>query len=423
MAAGLATEAAGAGVKLASAGKEVATDQLHRKAAQRLAEVLGDMKGLPMKFGQLLSFIDDAIPEAQRHYYNDVLGQLQSNTTPLPWAEIEPVLTEDLGGAVEEVFGSFDKTPRAAASIGQVYRATLKDGTAVAVKVQYPGVAEAIDADLANVGALVASIETVIQSDFHHVLEDVTARIKEECDYELEAANQGQFAALWATDKEVVIPNMFPQHCGRRVLTSEWIDAMDYRTMMATCTDEEKQVYARLMWRFVYQSLYNHRLLNADPHPGNYLFLPEGRICFIDFGCVQTFAPEQIEGLRAVRHHAINKSPDHILRPLCVAHFGLPPNQSDALWHIFKRYLDLSFVPLTAQQPWTFSRDYTSQLTEFALEAKMEIAKEAVKGGLQDPQSPGIVFLMRLNYGVTTLLANMGARANWHQALIEAGID
>ena len=423
MAAGIATEVAGAGVKAATATKDKAAEQLHRRTAERLAAAFGEMKGLPLKAGQLLSYLDDAIPEEHRHVYNEVLGKLQARTEPLPWEEIEPVLLEDLGGPVDEIFGSFDREPVAAASIGQVYKATLHDGTEVAVKVQYPGVAEAIDADLKNVATLVHSFETVLRGDFHHVLEDVTLRLKEECDYELEAANQAQFAVLWAGDPDVVVPNIFPQHCGRRVLTTEWIDARDYKSMMATASDAEKHAYAMVLWRFVYTSLYHHRMLNADPHPGNYLFLPEGRIAFIDFGCVQPFTEEQIAGIRHVREVACSGAPEEVLKPLCIDHFGLQEPLDDELWEMFKRYLDLNFRPLTAPQPWQFTRDYTARLTELGLEAKMVMAKQAIKGGLKDPESPGIIFLTRLTFGVATLLANLGAQADWPRALVEAGID
>ena len=423
MAVGLATEAAGAGARLATATRDEAADRLHRRTAERLAEALGEMKGLPLKAGQLLSYLDDAIPEEHRHHYNKVLGALQANTEPLPWDEIEPVILEDLGQPIDTLFGTFDTEPKAAASIGQVYRATLPDGTPVAVKVQYPGVAEAIDADLRNVSTLVNSMETLLRGDFHHILQDVTERLREECDYELEAYNQSQFAALWASDPAVVVPNMFPSHCGRRVLTSEWIEADDYATMMERTTPAEKQAYAMVLWRFVYQSLYQHRLLNADPHPGNYLFLPQGRICFLDFGCVQPFTETQIAGIRAIRYAATDGAPDAVLRPLCIQHFGLQEDLDDALWTLFKRYLALSFEPLMARQPWTFTRDYTSRLLELGVEAKIVMAKQALKGGLKDPESPGIVFLTRLNFGVATLLANLGAKADWPSALIDAGID
>lgn len=420
MAAGIATEA---GMRLATSTRDQAADQLHRRTAERLAQALGEMKGLPLKAGQLLSYLDDAIPEEHRHHYNDVLGKLQAHTEPLPWEDIEPVITTDLGAPIDELFETFDREPKAAASIGQVYRATLHGGIPVAVKVQYPGVAEAIEADLQNVTALVKSFEAVIRGDFHHVLHDVTSRLREELDYELEATNQANFATLWAGDPDVVIPTMFPTHCGRRVLTSEWIEADPWSVMMERATPEQKHHYGMVLWRFVYQSLYHHGLLNADPHPGNYLFLKDGRICFIDFGCVQPFTREQIEGLRALRHAATSRAPDHELRALAVAHLGLPDPLDDALWDLFRRYLMLSFEPILAAQPWKFTREYTAKMVEFGLEAKTVVARQALRGGLKDTDSPGMVFLTRLTYGVSTLLANLGAEANWPQVLIDARID
>lgn len=423
MAAGIASEAAGAGMRLATSTRDHAADQLHKRTAERLAAALGEMKGLPLKAGQVLSYLDDAIPEEHRHHYNDVLGKLQAHTEPLPWEEIEPVIVEDLGGPIDERFETFDRIPRAAASIGQVYRATLPGGVPVAVKVQYPGVAEAIESDLQNVTALVKSFETVIRGDFHHVLHDVTSRLREELDYELEATHQANFGALWAGDPDVVIPAMFPSHCGRRVLTSEWIEATPWSAMMERATPAQKHRYGMILWRFVYQSLYHHGLLNADPHPGNYLFLDDGRICFIDFGCVQPFTRDQIEGLRKLRHAATRHAPDAELRALAVSNLGLPDPLDDELWALFKRYLMLSFEPILAEQPWKFTREYTAKMVEFGLEAKTIVAKQALRGGLKDTTSPGMVFLTRLNYGVATLLANLGAEADWPQVLVDARID
>ena len=135
MAAGIASEVAGAGVRAATQTRDTAADQLHKRTAERLAAVLGEMKGLPLKFGQLLSYLDDAIPEAHRHHYEDILGMLQDSTPPLSWDEIRPVIESDLNGSIETLFESFDTEPVAAASIGQVYRATLPGKIQVAVKV------------------------------------------------------------------------------------------------------------------------------------------------------------------------------------------------------------------------------------------------------------------------------------------------
>lgn len=424
MAAGIASEVAGAGVRAATQTRDTAADQLHKRTAERLAAVLGEMKGLPLKFGQLLSYLDDAIPEAHRHHYEDILGTLQDSTPPLSWDEIRPVIESDLNGSIETLFESFDTVPVAAASIGQVYRATLPGSIQVAVKVQYPGVAEAIDADLANVGTLVQSLQTLMRSDFEHILHDITHRLKEECDYELEATNQAAFALAWVNDPDVVVPNIFPSHCGRRVLTSEWIDAWDYATMMEQASDELKSRYGRLLFRFSYASLYQHRMLNADPHPGNYLFYPDGRIAFIDFGCVQPFSEEQVEGFRTIRFAITDGTvTEHTFRQLAIRHMGLPESVDDELLNLLRRYLTLTYLPVMAQQPWRYTREYTQQLTQLGLEAKTTVARVAMRGGLANPDSPGLVFLNRLTFGLTTILANLQAEADWRQALVEDGVD
>ncbi len=413
IAAGMASDVAGAGVKRVTSSTKEAAEQLHLRTAERLAASLGEMKGLPLKVGQMLSYLDDALPREHRAVYEKVLGKLQSHTEPLPWEEIEPVIAADVG-KVHEVFASFDPVPVAAASIGQVYRATLPDGTEVAVKVQYPGVAEAVESDLANVGALVATLTTVMPGlNPKQMLSDATERLKEECDYELEAANTAALAAAWAGHPDVIVPNIFPSHCGRRVLTTEWVDGDAFQEMQSWASPEQQARFGRVLWRFTYTSLYRHGMLNADPHPGNYLFYRDGRVAFLDFGCVQRFEPDGIDAIRRVRESVASRGSDEELERHSRRAFGLAEDLDADMWQLFRSYLEMSFEPLTASQPYTFSRDYTERLTQLGLDAKMVMTRKALGKGVRAPNAPGIVFLTRLNFGLATLLANLGTVSDW----------
>ena len=209
MATGLVADVAEAGATTVTKGTSKAAAHLHRRAAQRMLRVFGDMKGLPLKAGQMLSYIDEFVPPEHRPIYEDVLGRLQMHTPPMPWEVVEQMFTEEYGEGPDTLFARFDHEPIAAASIGQVYHAVTHQGREVAVKVQYPGVVDAVHSDLANAGSLVSVMSTVMPgADFGSLLEHVTHSIMGECDYVAEAAHQAEFHAAWAHDDTVYIPEV-----------------------------------------------------------------------------------------------------------------------------------------------------------------------------------------------------------------------
>jgi predicted unusual protein kinase regulating ubiquinone biosynthesis (AarF/ABC1/UbiB family) len=414
MAAGMAGDAASAGASLATRGKEKAAAALHRNAAERMARTFGEMKGLPMKVGQLMSYIDEAIPPEHRHVYASILGQLQATSPELPWDEMEPVLTMELG-PLDGLFQVFDQAPIAAASIGQVYAATLHDGREVVVKVQYPGIAEAVAADLGNAATLVNTLTAMMpNTDVHHFLEDTSARILEECDYIAEAKNQRWFAQRWAGDAQVVVPNVLLDLCTERVLVSERLHAMRWPDMMEVCGAEAKSAYGRVIFRFVFQSLYDDGVFNADPHPGNYLFFPDGRVGFIDFGCVQRYTNETRTGVTALRDAVVAGTRGPALRGPMDAAFGLPKDHmDDAMWDLLEQYILLTLEPLVAPQPYQFGSDYTARMAKFTIEAKLSMTKKWLKLGFHDARAEGVVFMSRINFGLSSILAKLQTQADW----------
>lgn len=414
MAAGLATDAAGAGARLATSKVSEASARFHERAAHRLAAQLGEMKGLPLKVGQLLSYVDDAIPAEHRIIYRKVLGRLQAHSVHVPYEEMRALMIEELGGPPEEVFAAFDPEPIAAASIGQVYRARLDDGTHVAVKVQYPGIADAIRSDLANAGFLVTAMETVLpRTDLQLFLEEVTARIGEECDYRIEAEHQEAFRAHWAEDPDVVIPRVVPEHSSERVLVSEFLDAMDWEAAQEADA-ELKRRWGRVIFRFVFHSLYLQGVFNADPHPGNYLFFPDGRVAFLDFGCVQRYDPASLEAFRAVRAATVRGESGPAYSALVRDMLMLPEAIDPELQDLLEAYLRLSFEPVAAPQPYRYTRDYTERLTRYGMDAKAVFARKALRHGVPPVRRQGLVFITRINFGLASILATLGAEDDWN---------
>ena len=408
--------AVGVGADLARTAVE---DRFHQQAAQRLAGVLGEMKGLPLKMGQILSYIDDAIPPEQRHVYREVLGQLQAQAQHFPWEAMEAVLVAELGDEVEVLFEDFQREPIAAASIGQVYRATF-EGRPVAVKVQYPGVAEALVADLANIESLTSAMMAILPStDLRPMLEDATARLSEELDYEIEAASQELFGQWWAADARTRVPGVVGERSSRRVLTSEFVEARSWEQMLATSSREERCRFGMDIWRFVFGSLHHHRAFNADPHPGNYLF-ERDRVVFLDFGCVQRFDQETVDGMAAVRNAILGGVGERRLQELTAEHMGL--EIAEGMWPLFSSYLRLTMEPVAGPQPFRFTRAYTERLMREAMEAKQSMMKKALRHGMPVMRRPGMVFMSRINVGLASILATLGAEADWRQEIERLGI-
>ncbi|MET0286631.1 MAG: AarF/ABC1/UbiB kinase family protein [Polyangiales bacterium] len=270
-------------------------------AAASAAQVLGNLRGLAAKVGQMASYVDGVVPEGQRESYERALSVLRAQAPTSDWASVRAVIERELG-SVEQHFASFEPTPIASASIGQVHRARLHDGSEVAVKVQHPGIEQAVESDLANVGLLegVATLLGGRRFDAASLLEVVRTRFREELDYGLEASRMETFAALHRGDRWIRIPRLYREHSSQRVLTSELVTGLDFDAACGA-SEAERRAWAETLWRFMVKSILGAGLLHADPHPGNYFFQPDGVIAFLDYGCVQQQEDEHRQ--RAVRVH------------------------------------------------------------------------------------------------------------------------
>jgi predicted unusual protein kinase regulating ubiquinone biosynthesis (AarF/ABC1/UbiB family) len=263
--------------------------------AEAIALHLDELKGLSMKLGQMASVLDGIVPE----HVQKALVKLQSASKPLEWDAIEPVLTEAYGKPPDAIFEAFERVPFAAASIGQVHAAKV-DGRDVAVKVQYPGIAAAIDIDFGNITrfAFLQSLGTAMAPG--PLREEMRDRLREECDYYQEAANQLLFREIWAHDPRVVVPDVVVPLVRREVLVSERIFARGFHQFVAEGTPAEHGAAGVLLFDHAMTSIFAQGLFNADPHPGNYLFLPDGRIAFLDYGCVRVFGAEFVDNWKAL---------------------------------------------------------------------------------------------------------------------------
>ncbi len=283
---GVAGRAAlGLGKRLGGRPAEIVAQELQQRTAEQIFRVLGELKGGALKLGQALSIFEAALPPGIAAPYRATLTKLQESAPPLPTSTVHKVLAEDLGPEWRSSFAEFDDRPAAAASIGQVHRAVWHDGRQVAVKIQYPGAGKALSNDFAQLsragrlfGALMPGL------DVTPMLEELRNRVVEELDYRLEAASQQAFADAYAGDPDIAVPQVLT--ATDHVLVSEWMDGTPLAEIIASGTQEQRNSTGLLLLRFLFSGPARAGLLHADPHPGNFRLLPDGRLGVLDFGAV-----------------------------------------------------------------------------------------------------------------------------------------
>ena len=388
------------------------------RLAERYAEVLGDMKGAVMKVGQILSFVDadGVIPASHRQLFQSTLARLQDDVPPLAPDEIAAVIQAELGAPPAELFAFFSPRPVAAASIGQVHLARLADGTELAVKVQYPGAAEAVRADLANTDLLASVIKaglTVLgphapRLDPKMMVAEIRDRVDDELDYRIEAANQQEFHALYHRHPFIHIPAVYPELSTGRVLATDYVHARRWSEVTGA-RDALRQRWGETIFRFVFTSLHRHGLFNADPHPGNYLFHDDGTVTFLDFGCVNRFTTERVSVMSALMDAALAGDAPGVLRAFINIGMltdddarGLDPNRLLAFYRAALR-------DRTDRQPFTYTPE----------------AVAAMVAGTYQPMGPwydvtrrlhmpkDLLYLNRITLGASAILGHLYATADW----------
>ena len=276
----------------ASAERQAELDQqFELRTAEQVAEALGGMKGAFMKLGQMASYLDVGLPDHAR----EALAGLQQDAPPMSAELAAAVVERELGAPPDRLFAEWDPVPLASASIGQVHRAITRDDRAVAVKVQYPGVDEAIAADLDAAGVVFGAMGLAFSGfDPGPLVDEIRARVIEELDYANEARNQQLFADFYRHHPFIHVPDVVAGLSTPRVLTTHLAEGVRFETM-ATWDQDERDLAAESIYRFVFRSLYRLQAFNGDPHPGNYLFQPGGRVSFLDFGLVKHFTQPEID--------------------------------------------------------------------------------------------------------------------------------
>jgi predicted unusual protein kinase regulating ubiquinone biosynthesis (AarF/ABC1/UbiB family) len=277
-------------------GRRSAAERRQAKAAEQIVEVLGEMKGAAMKVGQVASFIDTgALPPEVQARLQETLAQLRDSAPQVAFEDMRKVMEADLDDPLEDVFASLDEEAVAAASIGQVYRARLHDGRDVAVKVQYPGVAQAVRADLQNLGLILRVARRIAPGmDSKAMAAEIRERLSEELDYEHEATQHRAFARAWRGHPFVRVPDVVTSLSRERVLVTEFVEGLRFDEV-CELGQGERDRFGEVVFRFFFGSLYRNGHFSGDPHPGNFLLMEDGHVAFLDFGMTKRIDRSQIE--------------------------------------------------------------------------------------------------------------------------------
>ena len=379
-------------------GEEFNLASLPPEAVARLVETFGELKGVPMKAGQILSYVDGSIsPETRR-----LLAVLQVMSQPTAFTHIQRTILEDLGPRARALLARLAREPVASASIGQVHRAVREDGTRVAVKVRHPGIEEAIRADFrtAAVGTFFARL-AVPGANVEGFAAEAEARFLEECNYPLEARRQVRFGEIFAGHASITIPAVHLDACGPRVLTSTWHDGAGLDAFLGTAVyAAERTRAARALYEFYVGTLYRHGLFNADPHPGNILFAPDGRVTILDHGCVREFEPEMVTWL-AQLSRAVRADDAREIQTALVA-IGMTQPSRD--FHVTRAILREFYAPLLEPGRHRVEPEQAISMGQVA----------RLKKSLLRLRLPGrLMFLFRIRVGLYAVLARIGARLDW----------
>jgi predicted unusual protein kinase regulating ubiquinone biosynthesis (AarF/ABC1/UbiB family) len=391
-------------------GKQRALAKRQLETAEQIVAALGTMKGAAMKLGQVMSFLDvGLVPEEYREEFQAKLAELRDAAPKVAFKDMRKVIEGEYGQRIEDVFQTFDPVPIAAASIGQVYKAKLQDGRDVAVKVQYPGVAQAVRSDMQNLGMILRLMKRVAPGlDPKALGDEIRSRIDEELDYELEAQNQRTLARIYRGHPFIVVPGVVTALSHEKVIVTEFVIGRGFEEIKQLPRAERDRL-GEIVFRFYFGCMYRHLQFSGDPHPGNSLLLDDGRMAFLDFGLFKRI-PASIAEFE-----------------LQIARIGATGDGAALIDHLHRGgfiakpeyYTPEGILAQLHDMTWWYSTDEEIELTpEIATEIMIEMS---------DPRSshfakmrhetlpPDHLFGRRLEMLTLAVMSQLRARGNWHR--------
>ncbi|WP_249010576.1 AarF/ABC1/UbiB kinase family protein [Conexibacter sp. DBS9H8] len=391
-----------------------------------LVDQLSRMRGAAMKVGQMLSMVEfDGLEPDQREELSRRLATLRDDVAPVPFARLERLMVSEFGAPLAQVFSEFDERAFAAASIGQVHRARTRAGVDVVVKVQYPGVAEAVDTDLRNAKLLVPLLSRLAPGlDARALADELAERIAEELDYELEAQHQRRIGRLFRGHPFIVVPAVDTALSTRRVLVSDYLDGERFSAVQAR-GQADRDRYAEIVFRFFFGLLYRDRIALGDPHPGNYLRLPDGRVGFLDFGLLREVTPDRVRAEAAIAAAVAAADADALTEALIGAGY-LPRERAGSvdgalLLGLLRRATGWYAVPGMAARTGApdpdevpGDRDLVDPLETGGRIPATAARREAIRHQIRQlTLPPEVALIRRMHRLVALVLENLDAHGDW----------
>ncbi len=390
---------------------EAVLAEVQARTAEQMFKVLGELKGGALKMGQAMSVLEAAMPEELVGPYRATLTKLQEAAPPMPAKSVHGVLAEQLGRQWRRKFTSFDDTPSAAASIGQVHRAVWRDGRDVAVKIQYPGAGAALMSDLKQLSRMTRVFGTFIPGlDVKPLITELRARVAEELDYQLEASSQEAFALAYENDDDILVPHVV--HATEHVLVSEWVDGTPLSAIIADGTTRQRNHAGVLLVRFLFSGPARAGLLHADPHPGNFRLHDDGRLVVVDFGAVNRLPdglPPSIGHLLGI---GLSGDAEALAEGLREQGFIKPGVQVDA-----ERLLDYltPFIEPVAHEQFHFERAWLRAQASRVVDLRQPTAQLALQMNLP----PEYLLIHRVTVGGVGVLCQLGSRGRFRAEMRE----
>jgi predicted unusual protein kinase regulating ubiquinone biosynthesis (AarF/ABC1/UbiB family) len=397
---------------------DAATGERAAATARELVKQLGQMRGAAMKIGQVLSTVDfTAIPESEREEFKQTLATLRDDVPPLPFKKVEKLLKDELGTPINQAFSDFEEEAFAAASIGQVHRATTIDGRAVAVKIQYPGIAEAVETDLRNLQMLLPLVKRLAPGlDVKALAQELRERIGDELDYEVEAQNHRAMARAYRGHPFAYVPPVDTELSHRRVLVTELLVGRRFEAVKLL-PEAERDRFGEIVFRFFFGTLNHLRRAAGDPHPGNYLLLDDGRVGFLDFGLMRVVDADYLAGERKLAQAATAGDAQAVHAHLAALGYLPEPDSFDP-----QRLLE----QLETAGEWYFqpgfrrmSPTYVSELLDRGSSPRSAYFEEMRRETIP----PQALLIRRMEGLVLSTLGELRAGADWHALASEYWSD
>lgn len=392
---------------------ERAHQQAHAKNGELMAQTLGELKGVVMKVGQMASIAQDVLPPEMAQ----ALTSLQNDSPPMPYELIAQQIERELGAPPERLYASFDETPFAAASIGQVHRAVTDDGRQVVVKVQYPGVDESCDSDLAQL-RFALKMSGWVGSKSHReafdgLFDQIRERMHEELDYCLEADQVRDFQRFHANDPHIIVPEVIGERSAQRVLTLSFEDGDGVEALgSASYTDEIRSLICERMIRMFIHQLFIHHNLHADPHPGNYAFRPDGSVVLYDYGCIEKINPV-VAAKYQMMARAMYKEDFARVDKMLLSLGARVPNSPEVPLSYFAHWRRILLEPFVKDAQYNYA-------TSTIHEQVREHAMEAMSYMDSFQPAPDLVFIDRAIVGLHNIFRRFGPTVSWRDLLEEA---